>query len=274
MQTETAGADPAWPGLSAFLHPSYADFGPYPWAGTDLSVERIRALSLGLIQSHHWGAYNDTLALVGTDDDPKNAVIEALHEWWGITSSEQILSTVERLHRGMHAPSYAVVHPLVMAVIDSGDRHNAPGTLPSRHIDFLRAYARFQGLGDDYYSRDYELWLQAQRLGFTKHAPTPLPSTIVGWDLCRAAWIVRAGYTAGFISEEQAWPALEYGLKLARQYFANWRQLGDSYLAGHAYWSAGDLSDMEDATLGRRKQLARHWQAGSSPWRLYELHVR
>ena len=244
---------------------------PHLWSGADISDDRLRALSLGAINSFTWRAYHDVLPLTGPDGDSRENVIDTLHDWWGISSAEEALDTVARLHRGMHSPSYDVVHPLVMAAADRGSRHNSPDELPTRHMEFLRELAYVRNLQTDAYSRDYELWLQAIRLGLTKDAPKPFSSNIRGWDLGRASWVVRAAVSAGYLEPDHAWTLLEACLNLARSYFRNWRQFGDSFLTGHAFWSSRDLADCAEEIAVRRARMMRLWQLSGSPWRRVAL---
>lgn len=263
----------ALPALGPFNYPLI--FNPeaaHSWSGAEVTDEQIRALSVGVIFGWNWGADHDRVTLSSARRDNKSEAIDVLHKWWGVTSAEEVADTVSQLFAGMHADLYAVVHPLVVKAVSSGHQ---PGYdyLPRKHQDFLRTYAEYCGYRNiDVFARVYERWLQAIRLGLTKHLPRHLPDDIVGWDLTRAVFIARGGHTAGYISEEQAWSMLTEGLRLARRHYRNWQQLGEAYLVGHAFWSAEDLSDLEKQSKVKRTQMIRHWERPDSPWRRVALH--
>lgn len=247
------------------------------WSGAQISDDQIRALAVGAWYADSWDAFHDTVLLLpeAPDEDTtrREGTIDGLSNWWDITSSEDTQGTLRRLHAGMHAPTYAVVSPLAQQAARTDDPRGT-GELVEQHRGFLRQLANFRRYdAPDALARDYDLWLQAIKLGITTRLSQPLASDIVAWDLVRAVWVARAAHTAGYISEEVAWDWLMRGLQIAQRHYANWRQLGEAYLTGAVYWqSTQDLSEALEMANSRRTDILRLWERPLSPWRRLPLH--
>jgi hypothetical protein len=247
------------------------------WSGAPLSDDQIRALAVGAWYADNWDAYHDTVLLIPDPPQEKTTrpekAIDALATGWDITGGDDALRTIERLHRGMHAPTYELVHPLAMQAVakDKGDNF---AEVSAQHRDLLREIATFRGLDSpDALVRPYDAWLQALKLGFADRIPRPLVSNIVAWDLVRAAWIARAAHTAGYIDEPTAWERLMAGLAIAQRHYRNWRQLGIAYVTGATYWQATvDLASAKSIANGRLTMILRLWERPLSPWRRLPLH--
>lgn len=72
--------------------------------------------------------------------------------------------------------------------------------------------------------------------------------TLYAWDYGRMINLSRWCYTAGYISEKEAWQyILPAGIKL-QSYYGSWREYGDQYLLGRAYWLK-DIYGSADQTV-------------------------
>lgn len=270
-------ASPGLPTLTPFPYPELDRRESDQWSGAELSDDRLRALSLGGFYSARWDAYHDELLLGPARHHPlgdrKELAIDTLTGAWGITDGNEARASMEQLLEGMHAPLYAIVHPLVMASINASERDRF-GERAERHRAFLRQVASFRGIDNpEALVRDYDIWSQAIKIGFTEHLSRPLPYEIHAWDLARVVAVARMAYTAGYLDADVCWSYLGRALPVAQRKYRNWRQFGDAYLAGWTYWQAGeDLAELKTGGVDRRMELLRLWLRPTSPWRRIALH--
>jgi len=264
------------PTLTPFPYPELDQREEDHWSGTEISDDQLRALALGGFYSARWDAYNDELLLGPERDHPlgdrRELAIDTLTGAWGITDGTEARASMEQLLEGMHAPLYALVHPLVTVSLNATERDRF-GERADRHRAFLRQVASFRGLENaEALVRDYDIWSQAIKIGFTDHLSRPLPSDIHAWDLARVVAVSRMAYTANYLDAETAWKYLARALPMAKRKYRNWRQFGDAYLTGWTYWQAGeDLAELKNGGVDRRKELLRLWTRSTSPWRRISL---
>lgn len=264
------------PTLTPFPYPELDQREEDHWSGAEISDDQLRALALGGFYSARWDAYNDELLLGPERDHPlgdrRELAIDTLTGAWGITDGTEARASMEQLLEGMHAPLYALVHPLVTVSLNATERDRF-GERADRHRAFLRQVASFRGLENaEALVRDYDIWSQAIKIGFTDHLSRPLPSDIHAWDLARVVAVSRMAYTANYLDAETAWKYLARALPMAKRKYRNWRQFGDAYLTGWTYWQAGeDLAELKNGGVDRRKELLRLWTRPTSPWRRISL---
>lgn len=255
--------------------PTDADRRSSRWAGNALDEEQMRALAMGAFLTNRNGVYHDTLEFIpGHPDDTANrreVSIDILWNSWSVDGRDSAMRTVRRLHSGMHAPYYGAAHPLVEELIACPV--NDRDSVRERHLRFLTALAAAEGRPAGMYTSYYRSWEQARRMGVCAAVRGVFPADIYAWDLARTVLIVRAGFTAGYLTHDDAWPLLLLGLELARARYPNWRQFGRATAVGRYFWSAhGDLptaKSVGDAALIEMRRLASH---PLSPWRRFELH--
>ncbi|MEV0357330.1 DUF1266 domain-containing protein [Nocardia sp. NPDC050697] len=249
------------------------------WSGAQLDDDRLRALALGAFYSARWDAFHDGLLLGPEREHPlgdrRELAIDTLTGAWGITDGTEAQASMEQLLKGMHAPLYALVHPLVTAALTAGERDRF-GERADRHRAFLRQVAAFRGMENpEALVRDYDIWCQAIKIGFTSHLARPVATCIHAWDLARVTAVARMAFTAGYLEADVAWSYMARALPLAQRKYRNWRQFGDAYLAGWTYWQAcEDLAVLKDGGVDRRMELLRLWTRPTSPWRRVALHPR
>lgn len=66
---------------------------------------------------------------------------------------------------------------------------------------------------------------------------------MAAWDFSRVVSLARAAHDAGFISEPQAWQAIERAATAARQDNHSWCEFVASYLIGPALWGGDESLD-------------------------------
>jgi hypothetical protein len=77
---------------------------------------------------------------------------------------------------------------------------------------------------------------------------------IKAWDWFRMFHIVGWGYTAGFVTKDEAYELLEPVIELLLENFDNWEQANQNYLDGYIWWSRTDTSQ-RDPELQRRLNI-------------------
>ncbi len=264
------------PTLTTFPYPELDQREDDHWSGAQVNDDELRALALGGFYSARWDAFHDALLLGPEREHPlgdrRELAIDTLTGAWGITDGTEAMASMEQLLDGMHGPLYALVHPLVVAAVNSPERDRF-GERADRHRAFLRQVGAFRGMENtEALVRDYDIWSQAIKLGLTDHLVRPLPTDIQAWDLARVVAVARMAYTAGYLDADVAWDYLLRALPLAQRKYRNWRQFGDAYLTGWTYWQAcEDLAELKSGGVDRRMELLRLWNRPSSPWRRITL---
>lgn len=61
--------------------------------------------------------------------------------------------------------------------------------------------------------------------------------SITAWDYGRYINLCRWGVSAGYMSEEEAWPRVMHAAQIIQQTFASWREFGENYVVGREFWS-------------------------------------
>ena len=273
---------PPPPPLTSFHEAHLGPLRTDVWTRGEASEERLRALAVGGWYAAEAGAPHDRLDLAVTAPAPdgtsprREEALDSLTGSWGVTSEEEALATVARLHAGMHDDLYCLVQPLVAQALitpvrRTGQREEGP---EAEHREMLRHLASMRGLPSvDAHVRYYDAWLQAQRMGLTSRLHVQMPPDIRAWDLARAAHVVRTGVTAGLVGEEMAWDQLGRGLERAREHYGTWRQFSVAFLAGYAFWqSFTDLSVLRRELDRRLNTVQRLLDRPASPWRRVALH--
>ncbi|HDT6508491.1 TPA: DUF1266 domain-containing protein [Klebsiella aerogenes] len=67
---------------------------------------------------------------------------------------------------------------------------------------------------------------------------------VTGFDIVRAAWMVRAGFSIGFLTEEAARGYLALIGELLAKQFVSWESLAVSYLVTYSEWNGGLQDDV------------------------------
>lgn len=86
------------------------------------------------------------------------------------------------------------------------------------------------------------------------------------WDFVRAAMLIRAGLSLGWLSDAEATDTLNLVSAELRHTYTGWEELGDHFLRAHWYWNgnSGLESQQEDAHDASRQAALLDPQLG--PW--------
>ena len=60
---------------------------------------------------------------------------------------------------------------------------------------------------------------------------------VIGWDIGRAAYLVRVGVEVNYLKADEAWNYLERAYQRAISTFNTWEEFGRSYIIGRSFWA-------------------------------------
>lgn len=267
------------PPLTPFPDEYFDKVAAFHWAGDEISERRQRALLIGAWFADNWSAYQDRLVFEpgpeGAAMTRQEQAIDVLRDWWGITDPDALRDQVGAMHHDGHDTYYQIVGPLVEDALVKPDPSGLD-RIQDEHRQFLRTLADYRGLVPDAYTRWYDTWLQARKLGIARSLPGAVPPDVRAWDLTRSVFLVRAGFTAGYLTDEdECWGRLEEGLEIALGLYSNWRQFAAAYIWGYAFWRAkGDLSSVAKDTRSRWSSVQALMIRADAPWRRLPLRPR
>ena len=58
---------------------------------------------------------------------------------------------------------------------------------------------------------------------------------VIGWDIGRAAYLVRVGVEVNYLKADEAWNYLERAYQRAISTFNTWEEFGRSYIIGRSF---------------------------------------
>ncbi|WP_295581435.1 DUF1266 domain-containing protein [uncultured Oscillibacter sp.] len=131
--------------------------------------------------------------------------------------------------------------------------------------DFLADVAWIAGMKNSEYQ---QILRNAQGMDvymfpFTKQLGEKWGETgILAWDLSRMSNLAQYGYTAGFLTYEEALAILEPAAKRCRETFSSWETFYENYLDGYNWWARNDVLGKDPWTVTRgtfcKELLERH----------------
>ncbi len=163
----------------------------------------------------------------------------ALAEWWGVASREELLDMLKWLEDEGHRAGF---DKIAKALEAPKEQANAA---------FLADLSKSQ---DGAWSRSI----------VEKHREKVGKKSILAWDLGREITIIRQGYSAGYVTEKEAWALILPVARKLQATFDSWADLGENYLIGRDFWS-------EERAKGEGKQFEYLYKNllndPASPWK-------
>jgi hypothetical protein len=135
---------------------------------------------------------------------------QLLSEWWGIDSREDLMFVLEWIEQVGHRKRFAEMGQYLRTLNE--DEYNT----------MLRELA----------AEDSSSWEAVVNYWFSLGR-----KSLVGWDFCRYIHLCRKGYYLGYLSEHEAWNLIMPKARLLQETFDSWKDLGENYLVGRAFWS-------------------------------------
>ena len=186
----------------------------------------LPAIIMEVNQSSHY-----TLEVNPISKESIRARIHFLNRWWGVTDRYDLLRVIRRLELYGTRYSYQKITSLIQ---DNPTKR--PGDIVNQYkLNFKEA--------------GYLFFIVNNNL-------TDKNVNITGWDLGRATSLIRWGYTAGYISEDEAWNMLLYFGRLIQSNFNSWQEYGASYAFGRKVWAAGAAKSEEEYNEETQTTLA------------------
>lgn len=165
-----------------------------------------------------------------------------LSHWWGVRNQAELLETLAWLdEQGGHRKKFDGIGKYVSGMSEE---------------QFQSVLARYGG--------DME---KRQKLIIARRYYELLGEKgILGWDYTRYIAVCRWGYTAGYITEQQAWDKIMPIARKLQETFDSWEELGENYLIGRQFWSYSHTQDTGDLFVAAFDRLQ---QQKDSPWNIY-----
>lgn len=186
----------------------------------DLDYDAAHAVSLpvrwalacsALMFTNHDEGCNSLRGDAATEEN-NDTEREALAEWWGIESREELLDQLKALQG------------------DGGYNHTWKEYVKYQ-ADGMQLGQLFDIASDitsgDFSNRMSVVQQYGQKFG---------ARGILAWDLCRYVCLVRWGFRLGFVSEQEANELLLPVAKRLQSTYSSWQQMGEEYLIGRKFW--------------------------------------
>jgi hypothetical protein len=133
-----------------------------------------------------------------------------LRDWWSISNRDDLLGALSWIEQGGHRQLFSELG-LRTAKASSEQIRQALTHLNPEQANSVRVAHRYY---DQFGTQ-----------------------SIAGWDFARYINLCRWGVTAGYLSEDEAWPRVMYAASTLQQTFGSWRDFGENYLVGREFWS-------------------------------------
>jgi hypothetical protein len=185
--------------------------------------EKRFALAIGAINGEQLTANVDSLE-TGVD---RQRVVEGLNENWGVSSTDSARSTIAWLLGEGHRVYFNDVVAIARNPKNTWKQAVQKFDEPERVLEYVEHWSETEA--------------ELRAAGMLK-SEQDIARGILSWDLGRAINVARMAYDAGYLSQSEAWAAIDQAAALARPAFASWEELARSYILGRAMWSGSGMT--------------------------------
>ncbi|MFC2507204.1 MAG: DUF1266 domain-containing protein [Bacteroides sp.] len=211
--------------------------GPRCDRNSKLTDEQLRVLTIGNLYAYQQGGWLNSLYL-HIDTSRFNNI---MHEWWGIYSQADAISTLQYLLQG----TFSITFEDVCNAYALHDSAKAASYL-KQHIENEdlreRATHQLENLNKCYND--------LVRDGIVQDEASMRKLGVMGWDAGRLNFVARACYCAGYIEEPELWQLLQRAYDMAHSELHSWRELANSYMLGRTLWGGNcDMAGLADDLL-------------------------
>ena len=151
----------------------------------------------------------EPLGTLSSGGDPQRTK-KLLRDWWGISSRDELLGALSWIEQGGHRQLFSALGARTAAA--------SPEELKAALSHFNAENANSVRVAHRYYGKYSN-------------------QSITGWDYGRYINLCRWAVSAGYLSEEEAWPRVMYAAAVLQQNFGSWSEFGENYLVGREFWS-------------------------------------
>jgi hypothetical protein len=223
-----------------------------------LTPDQDRALAVGAVYAAEGGLPINAPTMT----DPKTAA-KLLSGAWDISGPTDVDAVYEfLLHQG-HRAYYAIVAPRVEEAIAAGRRSRA---LRDQHKAQAAQDAAARGLDPQRASDWYDYWTASAVAGGHAELVDPLPAGIAAWDAARVVQLSRLLLDAGYVTPERAWSAMSEAAEMSRPAYSSWKEFGDAFVVGRAFWSAGNRNPIDQDVRKFKDAVDNLLTTEGSPW--------
>ena len=183
-----------------------------------LTDEQLRRISLSAQYQEQQGGDHFTLSSkIGS----RAKVL--LEQGWGITNRQELCDSIEELLGRCRSLDIAVIKEEMMAEVQEDSGINT---------EVRRIWSMASIVDKHYITQDS---LLANELITSWDAITG--KDVIGWDIGRAAYLVRVGVEVNYLKADEAWNYLERAYQRAVSTFNTWEEFGRSYIIGRSFWA-------------------------------------
>ncbi len=204
---------------------------PKPAPESPMLPARVWALAVPALYTQCAGV-NTKILGCGQGQDARKKMLE---RDWHITDKATLMQTIDQLLITGHRASLQK-EGATLAALSDADFAQLTSTHPDKAVSMQTARTA------------YAKW--KDHLG-------------LAWDLCRAANVVNAGYSAKYLTEDEAWKLLMRIARPVQTGFSSWHEMNDNFLDARAIWANGRDRQMEACS-----QVLLNPNDPNSPWNL------
>ena len=181
-----------------------------------------RLLALGAILAMRNGESLDTLNCQLPVVDVQQ---EILFNWWGVENHQQAIDTLKWLKNAGHSQEYREIRSFITKHLKDNE---------NKYREFIYDQQTQQSEQKLDASVMFALdWVWQHRIELEK-------KELKAWDLVRMVNVARWSYSAGYISEKEAWQYIVYANDELKKYYTSWDQLAQHYLLGRTFWQQSE----------------------------------
>lgn len=229
----------------------------------ELSTTQRRGLALGAVYAVEGVLPINALT---AEVDARTAA-KPLAAGWGVHGAADVESTYDLLLSQGHRGYYAIAMPKVEELYSGRLGRREAKAAGEQHVAQVRQEATARGLDPDRAVASYQGWSASAQVGGHGELSDPLPQSIAAWDAARVVHVSRLAVDAGYVTPERAWAAIDEAVAMSRPAYASWQQFGEGFLAGRAFWSAGNRTPLDQDLPDFKRATRRLLDTESSPWR-------
>lgn len=148
------------------------------------------------------------------EEKEKGKALDILSNSWDIESAEELIDTLNQLREGGHSASMIELLNIIesqpdKSLLDYAISNNLD-EVKTRRLIFLSNFSNLPGLRE---------------------------RSLKAWDYGRSISLCRWGYTAGFLSESEAWDLIFVYRNEIVTLYNSWEDYAANYLLGRMFWS-------------------------------------
>lgn len=149
-------------------------------------------------------------------------VLQLLNDAWGISSRMDFIQTLDSLLAGRHQNMFD----------DLVEKNKAKAL----SLEEYRNVSEFSALYEEMDNATYQ--------SMVKHTLSADPvwaiDGLIGWDWARYVHLLRLGFLAKIIKQDEAWTLLKRLRKPVKERFKDWQSFGRSFQNGRLFWAGSD----------------------------------